>query len=170
MADDPIQVLFVCMGNICRSPAAECILRRKLQELGLADAVRVDSAGTIGFHAGNPPDPRMRQAGQPRGLTIEGRARQFAVGDFDAFDLVVAMDAENLSDLERLSRHDEDRAKLRPFKAFCRNFVIDGVPDPYYGGNQGFDRVLDILDDGCDQIAAWVQNRMAGHGSAAGLT
>ncbi len=139
------------MGNICRSPAAENVMRRQLEQAGLADAVRCDSAGTIGYHAGNPPDPRMAVAGRRRGLPMTGAARQVTAADIDAFDLVLAMDEANLRDLKALAS-PASRHKLRPFCSYLARHREAEVPDPYYGGAQGFEHVLDLLEDGCSQI------------------
>lgn len=144
-------ILFVCMGNICRSPSGENVMRKKLEEAGLGDRVQCDSAGTIGYHTGNPPDPRMTSAGQKRGLPMTGSARQVSPRDLDTFDLVLAMDDENYADLFRLST-PQNVHKLKRFCEFCIHHTDTEVPDPYYGGAQGFEHVLDLLEDGCQQI------------------
>lgn len=143
-------VLFVCMGNICRSPAAEGVLKAVAAERGVAERVRVDSAGTIGFHAGKPPDPRMRQAAARRGYRLDGRSRRFQTEDAERFDLVVAMDRENLADLAEICGRRPANARL------LADFLPPGsptdVPDPYYGGAQGFDVVLDLMEQACPRI------------------
>lgn len=137
------------MGNICRSPAAEIVFRQMLKEAGLSDRIEIDSAGTIGYHTGNPPDKRMSATLRARGYQPHGSARQVRREDFNAFDLILAMDHENEADLYRLQAGGETRAELRTFSSFCNNHPVDHVPDPYYGGNEGFEKVADIIEDGC---------------------
>ena len=137
------RILFVCLGNICRSPTAEGVMRRLVEEQGLQDQIEIDSAGTGGWHVGAPPDRRATEAARRRGTTLEGAARRFDPAvDFDRFDLIVAMDAENRRDLLALAPDEEARAKVRMFLAGDRD-----VPDPYYGGADGFERVLDLVED-----------------------
>ncbi len=139
----PVRVLAVCLGNICRSPTAEAALREAAQEAGVA--LEVDSAGTAGYHTGNPPDSRMRAAGAEMGLGIRGAARTAVAADFDRFDMILAMDAANRRDLERLAPDDEARARIRLFREFDDEAGVDlDVPDPYYGGHDGFVEVVDI--------------------------
>jgi len=144
------RLLFVCMGNICRSPAAESAMNRLLRT-GVAD-VEVDSAGTIGLHAGELPDPRMRAAGERRGLEFKMRARQVTTEDLsrNAFDLVVAMDRDNLSDLKRMAPRDSDHVVL--MSDFLDSSWPRDVPDPYYGGPDGFESVLDMVEAACPEI------------------
>lgn len=147
---DSKRVLFVCMGNICRSPTAEAVLRHAVAERGLDGAVEVDSAGTTRYHVGEPPDRRMRAAAERRGLRLEGSARQVTADDFGRFDLVVAMDRDNLADLEALAGGKP--GNLRLFSDFLPDGEPVDVPDPYYGGADGFDRVLDLVERGCPGI------------------
>lgn len=147
-----IRLLFVCMGNICRSPAGECVMRKCLDKEGLSDQVECDSAGTIGYHEGNAPDKRMQRAGAMRGIPIKGSARQVTRADFDNFDLILAMDEENMRDLRALDSEGKHDDKLRSFCDFLRNHRAMAVPDPYYGGDDGFDTVLDLLEDGCESL------------------
>ena len=139
------------MGNICRSPAAEGVFAHMLEEQGLSNTVEVDSAGTIGYHSGNPADSRMRAAAAKRGYDLTSRARQVNAGDFDTFDWVLAMDDANYRDLQQLKPAGETRAKLKRFCDYCKDTARE-VPDPYYGGVSGFERVLDLLEDGCTQL------------------
>ncbi len=147
---EPVRVLFVCMGNICRSPAAEGVLRALAERGGAAGRVAVASAGTIGLHAGELPDPRMRAAAARRGYVLQSRARQFAREDFARHDLVVVMDEANRRGVLQLASSEAERAKVFRFVEFCRaHAAASEVPDPYYGGETGFEQVLDLLEDGC---------------------
>jgi low molecular weight protein-tyrosine phosphatase len=139
------------MGNICRSPAGENVMRKLLEDAGLADAVHCDSAGTFGYHIGDPPDRRMVAAGRRRGLPMTGIARQVTRKDLSVFDLILAMDNDNHQALLKLS-DESNRHKVRRFCAYCVRHNDSEVPDPYYGGAEGFDHVLDLLEDGCTQI------------------
>ena len=154
----PTRVLFVCMGNICRSPTAEAVMRARVREAGLEDEIVVDSAGTGRWHVGGPPDPRSVAAGAHRGLSVCGSARQVSARDFDDFDLVLACDADNARDLRRLARTDADRAKVRLLREFDPKSAgtsdLD-VPDPYFGeASDGFDRVIDLVDAACVGLLA----------------
>lgn len=150
---DPVSILFVCLGNICRSPSGENVLRHLVEKEGLAQHFRIDSAGTINYHTGNPPDSRITTAAQKRGIAMKGQARQVMPEDFSGFDLVVAMDSSNYRDLVAVSEQcPEISAKLVMFCDFCEVHDATEVPDPYYGGDDGFETVLDLLDDGCSNI------------------
>ena len=142
-----MRLLFVCLGNICRSPTAEGVMRRLVRDAGLEDRIEIDSAGTGGWHVGAPPDERATEAARRRGITLEGAARRFSVADFDRFDLILAMDSENLRDLLALAPDDDARAKVR----LLRGPNLD-VPDPYYGGPDGFDVVLDQVEEACRKL------------------
>jgi len=144
------RLLFVCLGNICRSPAAEAVAVRLASELGI-DA-SVDSAGTIAAHVGHPPDPRMKAAGELRGYQFLTKARKVTPADLvpGCFDLVVAMDQDNLADLRRLMGGRPDHIRL--FGEFLDAKPPANVPDPYYGGPDGFETVLDMLEAGCPKI------------------
>lgn len=145
-------VLMVCMGNICRSPTAEAVLRRRLEAAGLADRIRVDSAGTYGGHAGDPPDPRAQRHAAQRGYDLSRlRARAVRPGDFERFGLVLAMDNDNLKALEPVRPRGIGDVRL------LMSFAADSglpreVPDPYFGGPQGFERVLDLVESACDGL------------------
>jgi low molecular weight protein-tyrosine phosphatase len=143
------RVLFVCMGNICRSPTAEGVFRKLVRDEGLEGEIEIDSAGTGGWHVGEPPDSRSAEAARRRGIDLDGAARQFSAADFDRFDLILAMDAENKRELLRVAPDDDARAKIRLFREFDPASNGGGdldVPDPYFGGEQGFERVLDLVD------------------------
>jgi protein-tyrosine phosphatase len=139
-------ILFVCMGNICRSPTAEGVFRHHAEQSGIVDRLHIDSAGTHAYHAGEPADRRARAAAERRGISLEGiRARRVVVEDFERFDHILAMDEDNLSRLQAESP-DEHRHKLRLFLEFAAG-QEDEVPDPYYGGAAGFERVLDLVEE-----------------------
>jgi len=135
------------MGNICRSPMAEGMLRQRVAERSFPLSVEIDSAGTHGYHEGSRPDPRAQAAAQRRGLDISMlRARRVVTGDFDRFDLLVAMDEDNVSALLELAREDQQH-KIRLLLEFAGSSSNRNVPDPYYGGMLGFERVLDLLEE-----------------------
>ncbi|MDG2169146.1 MAG: low molecular weight phosphotyrosine protein phosphatase [Opitutales bacterium] len=156
---DPYKVLFVCWGNICRSPAAHCVFQKKINERGLEDQIACDSAGTINAHAGNSPDSRMQKAGARRSIPFFGHSRKYQTSDFHEFDLILAMDHSNLADLESAWPSDDCRAELKLFGQFVNADSPPEVPDPYYGGSQGFDIVLDMVEEGCDQLIEHILNR-----------
>lgn len=135
-----MRVLMVCLGNICRSPTAEAALREAATQVGLE--LEVDSAGTGAWHVGDPPDPRMRAAAADVGLTIDGAARQVTADDFARFDLVLAMDRQNRRDLQTLAPDEQAARKVRLFGEFHPDPDHVEVPDPYYGGAEGFERVV----------------------------
>lgn len=148
-----VRVCFVCLGNICRSPTAEGVMRALIERAGLTEHVELDSAGTGAYHVGERPDRRSAAAARQRGIELRGRARQFEISDFDEFDYIVAMDAANYRDLRVLCRTDDHAEKL----SLLRDFDPDSprgssVPDPYYGGARGFDDVLDICEAGCRHL------------------
>jgi protein-tyrosine phosphatase len=145
-------LLFVCLGNICRSPTAEGAMRALLEQAGLADSVIVDSAGTGAWHTGSPPDGRAVAAARRRGLELGGVARTVTPHDFERFDLLLAMDRSNLADLQALASDEDERAKVRLLREFDSESVRAGtldVPDPYYGAAGGFAEVLDIVEAAC---------------------
>ena len=150
-----INVLFVCLGNICRSPAAEAIFLHKLSEKQLLDKFQVDSAGTGGWHIGRQADSRMRQAASLRGISIRSRARQISLDDFKNFDLILTMDNSNLSDVISFSEQltVPCHSKIKPLLEYStsKKDLLE-VPDPYYGGEKGFDEVLDLLDQAIDGL------------------
>lgn len=146
-------VLFLCLGNICRSPAAEGILRHLIHDRGLDDSIRVDSAGTYGGHAGDLPDERMRRAASRRGYELTHRSRQIREEDFERFDMIVVMDDMNYEYAHRLSPSREASQKIFRMREFFRRHPQwSYVPDPYYEGVDGFELVLDMLEDGCEAI------------------
>jgi protein-tyrosine phosphatase len=148
----PHRVLFVCLGNICRSPAGEIIFRKLAQNAGREAEFEVDSAGTIGHHQGALPDSRMSQALERKGFTVSGRARRIEARDLETFDLIVTMDESNLADVRKMDAEARFHSKIRPLVSFCRSHDDLRVPDPYYGGQRGFDHVIELLQDGCGGI------------------
>lgn len=146
------KLLFVCLGNICRSPSAENIMNHLIQQRHLEDQIRCDSAGTSSYHIGSPPDRRMTAAAAQRGITLRGAARQFQRSDFEAFDLILAMDKDNYAGIVSLDPHKQYRHKVRLMCEFCRHHTDQEVPDPYYGGPEGFNYVIDLLLDACDGL------------------
>jgi protein-tyrosine phosphatase len=149
MTAAPTRVLFICLGNICRSPAAEGVFLHLLEREGLEAAFNVDSAGTGSWHVGNAADPRMRSAAARRGIHLPSRARQLEAADLTRFDHILTMDDDNLSAVMALARRHPASARIAPITEHCRHHRADAVPDPYYGGPQGFDQVLDLLEDAC---------------------
>ncbi|MBP3547191.1 MAG: low molecular weight phosphotyrosine protein phosphatase [Alistipes sp.] len=147
------RILFVCLGNICRSPAAEAMLRLLVEREGLSDGVEIDSAGTYGGHSGERSDPRMRRAAAARGIEMTHRARQVREEDFERFDRIIAMDDNNYEALFRLAPDRAAGQKIYRFREFLRrNPNWSYIPDPYYEGHEGFELVLDLLEDGCQTI------------------
>jgi protein-tyrosine phosphatase len=145
-----VRLLFVCLGNICRSPTAEGVMRALVAEAGLGERIELDSAGTGGWHVGESPDGRATAAARRRGIALAGAARQVRPRDFDQFDLILAMDQSNQRDLRELAPDEDTRAKVRLLREF--DPAADGdldVPDPYYGGPGGFDKVLDLVQAAC---------------------
>lgn len=143
------KVLFVCMGNICRSPAAEGVMKTLIREYNLEEKVCCESAGTSAYHVGELPDSRMRAHAEKRGHNLNSTARQFIYEDFAKFDFIVTMDPSNYKNVLRLDPAGDFKSKVIPMSHLCVKLSITEVPDPYYGGPDGFDEVLDIVKDGC---------------------
>lgn len=152
----PYKLLFVCLGNICRSPAAENIMNHLIEKSNLSEHIVCDSAGTGGYHIGSPPDSRMTYAAKMREINLQGAARQFQVEDFDRFDLILTMDRENYRDVLSLDTAGKYGKKVRLMCDFCRYFDVQEVPDPYYGGKDGFDYVIEILLDACEGLLEYI--------------
>ena len=154
-AAQPVRVLFVCLGNICRSPTAEGVMRSLVLEEGMGGSVSVDSAGTGAWHVGEPPDARARAAAHAQGIELGGAARQVRGADFDEFDLIVAMDRSNQRDLLSVAPDADARERVRLLREFDEASVAAGeldVPDPYSGGGEHFDEVLTIVQAGCEGL------------------
>ncbi len=152
-----VSVLFVCMGNICRSPTAEAVFRLYVENAGLSERISIDSAGTHDYHIGAPPDPRTRQAAEQRGYNMSAlRGRQVDAADFGRFDYVLAMDHANLSILQRLAPQGSEP---HLFLEYARHHQEHEVPDPYYGGADGFERVLDMVEDAAEGLLQHIRKR-----------
>lgn len=153
----PFKLLFVCLGNICRSPAAEGVMRRLVTERGLDNNFVIDSAGTYGGHAGDLPDRRMRVHARQRGYELTHRSRRVTGADLECFDLIVGMDSSNVSDLRAMAATLDEVEKIVPMGRFIRRFPhYDHVPDPYYEGSEGFELVLDLLEDSCEALLDYI--------------
>jgi protein-tyrosine phosphatase len=164
MSDQRIGVLFVCLGNICRSPLAEAVFRHRIRERGVEDRFTVDSAGTSDYHAGAPPDRRSSATALRRGIEVGGRSRPVVAGDLAAFDYVIAMDAENLAELRALAARSPGRARVHRLREWDPGPDDGDVPDPYYGGARGFDDVHDIVERAVDGL---LDHLLADHGRGA---
>ncbi|MEH1851949.1 MAG: low molecular weight protein-tyrosine-phosphatase [Nostoc sp.] len=155
----PYKLLFVCLGNICRSPSAENIMNHLIEQAGLSERILCDSAGTSSYHIGSPPDRRMSAAAATKlGIKLRGRARQFQKSDFQDFDLILAMDQENYENILTLDRTQEYQHKVRLMCEFCSRHTLKEVPDPYYGGEEGFNQVIDLLIDACEGLLTKVKS------------
>ena len=152
-------ILFVCLGNICRSPSGEAVLNAKLKEYGLDKDVFVDSAGTSGYHEGEPADGRMQTHAIKRGFNLTSISRQVRMSDFDEFDYIIAMDQSNYRNLYNLASKKKKKNKISLMTDFSSQYSGD-VPDPYYGGSQGFETVLDILEDSVEGLIEELKTRI----------
>ena len=148
------KILFVCLGNICRSPAAEGIFNQKIKERDLENFFVVDSAGTGNWHVGNLPDQRMRSTALSRGIELNSRSRQIEENDLYEFDQILVMDKDNLNTVKSLTKDQNNpiNSKIKLILNYSKNSQLDEVPDPYYGGQNGFEKVIDLLDDAMDGL------------------
>ena len=147
------KILFVCMGNICRSPSAEAVFNGLIKTEKLSGKFEIDSAGTIAYHAGESADRRMQMHAIKRGYHLTSISRQFnPLTDFDHFDLIIGMDRENLHSLRNMARTPSDLKKIHLITEFSKEWDYDEVPDPYYGGEEGFELVMDLLEDACEGL------------------
>lgn len=157
-----VRVLFVCMGNICRSPMAQGIFEKLVKDRNLQYQIEIDSAGTHAYHVGDAPDPRAQRTTLKRGVDISGqRARKIKATDFVKFSHILAMDKSNLNFLEAMC-DDENTHKLKLLMSFSQNSSVSEVPDPYYGGQSGFDKVLDMVEDASLGLLAVIQSSLDG--------
>lgn len=151
--EENTSLLFVCLGNICRSPAAEGIMRQLVERRGLEDRITIDSAGVSGWHAGELPDRRMRSHGADHGYDFNSRSRQFTTDDFRRFDYILVMDDENMADITAMARNEDERNSVMMLTDFLRRHNgYATVPDPYYGGDHGFELVIELLEDACEGL------------------
>lgn len=148
-----VRILFVCLGNICRSPAAEAIMKKLAEKNNLQDSIEIDSAGIAGHHAGEESDPRTIQHAKMRGYTVTSISRPFQTAmDFERFDYILVMDNANYNDLSRFDKDKKFSHKIYKITQFCTAQTLKEVPDPYYGGPEGFELVMDILEDACQGL------------------
>lgn len=153
------KILFVCMGNICRSPSAEAVFNAKIKEKGLTHKYLCDSAGTIAYHAGEPADARMKIHARKRGYALTSISRKIdIINDFEEFDMIIGMDEDNMLRLSSLAWTAVTESKLHTMTSFCKKYQYDSVPDPYYGGEKGFELVLDLLEDACEGLIEYLEN------------
>lgn len=146
------RILFLCMGNICRSPAAHCVFQNIVDTANCSEHYLIDSAGTIGFHRGNPPDGRMQDALRKRKIPIIGESRPLCDQDLEDFDLILAMDKDNLKDARSLDPEGLWQKKIQLFADYCSDPHLSEIPDPYYGSGDGFETVLDMIEEGCENL------------------
>lgn len=149
---DKTKILFVCLGNICRSACAEAVMKDIVAKRGLEDKFEIDSAGLISYHEGEQADPRMRQHASARGINITSIARKIKDADFRHFDMIIGMDNDNIARLTSIAPTQESALKISKMTDYCINYDADSVPDPYYGGADGFELVLDLLNDACNGL------------------
>lgn len=156
---EKVRVLFVCMGNICRSPTAQGVFEHHVRQSGSHTWIQIDSAGTHAYHIGSAPDQRSQAAARERGIDLSSqRARQVQASDFDEFDYILAMDSANLSDLQRQAK-SQQRAEIRLLMEYATLWNEREVPDPYYGGTRGFEKVLDMIEDASKGLLAHLVER-----------
>jgi len=150
------RVLFVCLGNICRSPMAEAVFAKLVEDRGLVDDFVIDSAGLIDYHEGELADKRMRSHASSRGYYLTHRSRPVEMKDFEFFDYIVGMDNQNRNALMSMARNTEEEAKVLDMASFLRHHQSASIPDPYYGGDRGFENVIDLLEDSCESLLDWL--------------
>lgn len=157
-ADKPIKILFVCMGNICRSPSAEAVMNAYIKKEHFEDRIICDSAGTIGYHAGEPADARMQRHAIKRNYRLTSISRQINSTDFNEFDYIIAMDDDNIKNMQGFLSNSNHSNKISKMTDYCVEVNPGYVPDPYYGGSEGFEHVLDLLEDACKGLLVNIRN------------
>lgn len=157
-----VKVLFICLGNICRSPSAEGIMYHYLRKRGHEKQIYCDSAGTSGYHFGDRADARMRSHAEQRGFKLLSLSRQVERDDFEEFDYIMAMDESNYDELIHLCPNEEYKSKIKHFIDYATSYDLPGVPDPYYGGDDGFEHVLDIIEEGCLKLLDEIETKLNG--------
>lgn len=151
------KILFICLGNICRSPSAEAVMKAVVEKAGLSDTISIDSAGISGYHDGESADKRMMTHALRRGYDLTSISRRIRpLTDYDDFDLIIGMDDQNIEDLNVLAPREEVKTKIHKMTEFCTKYKIDTVPDPYFGGAAGFELVLDLLEDSCEGVLKFI--------------
>ena len=156
---DKTKILFVCLGNICRSPSAEGVMKALIKRENLTDAFEIDSAGITDYHAGDPADERMQRHAIQRGYHLTSISRPVSsASDFNYFDYIIGMDGQNIRDLEEIVPTEENRQKIRLMTDYCSSHDHHSVPDPYYGGAAGFEQVLDILEEACQGLLEHIRH------------
>jgi len=153
-----MEILFVCLGNICRSPSAEAVMKKVVSDAGVTDSIKIDSAGILNYHEGEPADDRMKKHAAKRGYILESISRPVNEGDFSKYDMIIGMDNQNIADLESIAP-DGFTNKIHKMTDFLTTLNDTSVPDPYYGGDQGFEYVLDLLEDACDGLLKYIQKQ-----------
>lgn len=156
MKQDKIRLLFVCLGNICRSPSAEAVMKKMVEDRGLQKQIIIDSAGTAAYHEGERADARMRTHASRRGYNLESISRPVRMDDFFEFDMIIGMDDANVSALKQKAPDQESVERVFKMTDFAKGSLYDHVPDPYYGGSSGFELVLDILEDACEGLLQYI--------------
>ena len=153
------KILFICMGNICRSPSAEAVMQSIVKQQGLEQEIVCDSAGTFDYHRGKPADARMQKHARLRGYELSSISRPFEDEDFELFDWIITMDEDNYQQIKWFDQSNNYTGKIRRMTDFCSSSQVSEVPDPYYGGDQGFENVLDLLEDACQGLLEFVMHK-----------
>jgi protein-tyrosine phosphatase len=153
------KILFICMGNICRSPSAEAVMQSIVKQQGLEQEIVCDSAGTFDYHRGKPADARMQKHARLRGYELSSISRPFEDEDFELFDWIITMDEDNYQQIKWLDQSNNYTDKIRRMTDFCSSTQVSEVPDPYYGGDHGFENVLDILEDTCQGLLEFISHK-----------
>ena len=150
------RILFICMGNICRSPCAEAVMQKIVEKNGMGKEIFCDSAGTIDYHKGQPADARMREHAIIRGYDLTSISRPFEKDDFEKFDFIITMDEDNFNQINFLDKEKKYTSKIRRMVDYCNSYEVKEIPDPYYGGIQGFENVLNLLEESCGELFKFV--------------